>query len=665
MTDSTAEIDTGKTGSDIRSSSSSWSELMKEAWESDPNDPRPTLNGEELDTNPVAYEAIGRAKVLTLPTGQVYTVPNGVNLWREDPTAALIQHWEKDVREDGRLVGGLMYRIQTGQLKNSGRILETFNRYGAAKEWSSLRASFNPVDLAEIAGSTDRKAIEEAAREVARTVHNVLHNGELGGNFMVVSGPVHFDTDTPHIDFRIHHFEIDTINNDVLGQTEWGKSSVLKDRYLAIRTAIRERHEIDFEKHKINGRYLELDWGLPKSKAERLDRESGEKTQDEVPTASPAQTETDNAHKPALPPTTFRRAAVSPELTQVQQYRKAAEKDADAARKALEEAQAREAFAAHVEAAFIAAEEAKAERDAANALAEERLGELMGVSELLSFSQDEIKTLTEHVDGATARIAEQLDQIEMLESEKAELETGKAELQAELDETRQLLAQSDAGLEQERAGRAADAKKAAASEAELKTQVAKVTSWLDDEQHGRKADAEAAAKALEQAHKSTEEAKGELQAERDTFIDRATAWANENVRAPLVAQIDALKSELAEARKDFAAQQKEFAAQMAEAQKAFMDQLRELTASIRPQPVEQAAPARQRQQWASWTQKSFGELTSAEKTAAQKALDAEIKAGRQQQGLRLVDFHRIVNERWREEQGAASDRDTGMKPKNP
>lgn len=310
------------------------------------------------------------------------------------------------------------------------------------------------------------------------------------------------------------------------------------------------------------------------------------------------------------------------------------------------------AKALYIENATLKDQKAALEADLSETKAalEETGSELSKVSTELDGARGEIETLTEQVTAATAKIAEQVDQIDTLEGEKTELK-------ADLDETRQQLAQTDAALEQERAGRAADAKKAAESEADLKSQVEEMTKALDDERTARKAEAEAAAKALEQAQKATQDVKGELQAERDTFLDRARAWADEHVKSPLVAQIDTLKEELAEARRSFAAE-------MADAQRQFMAQIRELTASIRPQQAEPQAQPRQRQQWPSWTQKPFGALTDAEKTAAQKALDAEIKAGRQQEGLRLSDFQRIVHDQWNKQQ-AASDQDAGPKPKKP
>lgn len=309
------------------------------------------------------------------------------------------------------------------------------------------------------------------------------------------------------------------------------------------------------------------------------------------------------------------------------------------------------AKALYVENATLKDEKAALEADLSETKAtlEETGIELSKVNAELDGARGEIETLTEQVTAATAKIAEQVDQIETLEGEKTELK-------ADLDEARQQLAQTDAALEQERAGRAVDVKKAAETEAVLKSQVEELTKALDDERTARKAEAEAATKAIEQAQKATQETKGELQAERDTFLERARAWADEHVKSPLVAQIDTLKEELAEARRSFAAE-------MADAQRQFMTQIRELTASIRPQQAEQAAPARQRQQWPSWSQKSFAELTSAEKTAAQKALDSEIKAGRMQEGLRLADFHRIVNDRWREQQASSAEQNSGPKPK--
>lgn len=312
------------------------------------------------------------------------------------------------------------------------------------------------------------------------------------------------------------------------------------------------------------------------------------------------------------------------------------------------------AKALYIENATLKDQKAALESDLSETKAtlEETGNELSKVSDELDGARSEIETLTEQVTAATAKIAEQVDQIETLEGEKVELK-------GDLDETRQQLAQTDAALEQERAGRAADVKKAAETEAALKSQVEEMTKALDDERQARKAEAEAAATALEQAQNATQDAKGELQAERDTFLDRARAWADEHVKSPLVAQIDTLKEELAEARRSFAAE-------MADAQRQFMSQIRELTASMRPQQAEPQAQPRQRQQWPSWAKKSFSELSSVERTAMEKALASEIEKGRQQQGLRLSDFHKLVNDRWREaEQAAASEQDAGMKPKKP
>lgn len=246
----------------------------------------------------------------------------------------------------------------------------------------------------------------------------------------------------------------------------------------------------------------------------------------------------------------------------------------------------------------------------------------------LEGARAEIATLTDQVAEAVNLVAEKGEQIETLTAERNELSTE--------------LGITTAALDQEKAGRQADAKAAADREATLQAEKAELAATIEETR-----------KALEQARTATQTVRDELQAERDTFLDRARAWAEEHVKGPLLAQVDALKAELAEARK-------EFAGQMAEAQRAFMAQLKELTAGFR----QQAAPAPQaRRQFPAWAAKSFDQMSKTEQAAAQKSLDAQIKAQRIREDMPLDEFVNGVHSQWQKAQEA--DQANAPKPDTP
>lgn len=584
-------------------------------------------HGEEFATN----RAVGEVRLFIDNKGNTHIVPNGNPF--SGSLAQIIALGEKDGLIELKAKGGI-----------GGSIRDTRSRYGEPKEWDHVVLGLSRAE-AEALGEDGQREWFQAA------VKGLEWSPDFSGRRQMLVSPIHRDTDNVHIQVLLHRIPFDATPQEStpLG-TAWpsfelSRNSEAASQMKAI-NAVLESHGLpmiaDFRMGAFSVSEPRAVSGEELARAAERVKDAGGITPPDLTTG----------------PLPIQRERVTPEMRHLDSMladavkrQKEAEAFATSAATAVAAAQHAKAALEQYLTEVKAREAVEAELATASAAYEETSVELAKTTRELESARGEIETLTEQVTTATAKIAEQVDQIETLESEKTELKT-------DLEDTRQQLGQVDAALDQERAGRAADAKKAADTEAELKAQIAKVTKWLDDEQHARKAEAEAAAKVLEQAQKATQEAKGELQAERDTFLDRARTWADEHVKSPLVAQIDALKEDLAETRRTFAAE-------MADAQRQFMAQIRELTASIRPRQAEQAAPARQRQQWPSWTQKSFGELTSAEKTAAQKALDSEIKAGRQQEGLRLSDFHRIVNDQWNKQQAAASEQDAGMKPKKP
>lgn len=406
---STIESYTGKTSADVRAKATSWSEQMKAAWE---DAGKPPLEGVPLDE---AREAIGLARAVTLPDGKVWTARNGVNFWREGPIASLIQHWEKGTEG----APGLISRALSGELENTKRIQDTFKKNGLPQEWAQFRFDFDPEELQRLAGTSDREMMAEAARELARTIQNSLHTGLLGGRHMVVSAPVHLDTATPHVDFYVHQFEIKD-GREIVNNVEFRKYSPMKDTLLHIRKDLRERHGFDFDKLKINNRFVDLPWDMPKSKEERLSIEATDALENDIPDGMTelVQDASELAVEPVktpsqMPPTQFKRPIQTPELSLVQLHRKATARTVDQKRKELAEAEAEEAAAIHAESALIEKAELEAtleaigtERDQLNENLKEKLEELEKVTAERSKLLSDLDVTSEELHSSRQRLGE-------------------------------------------------------------------------------------------------------------------------------------------------------------------------------------------------------------------------------------------------------------------
>lgn len=569
----------------------------------------------DFDADP--WEFLGDHRLYFDTTGEPHFVP-GKNPFSGE-TAKKLVSGEKD---------GLLSRKAAGGLE--GAIRDTRSRYGEPKEWDHVVVGLTRAE-AEALGPDGVKAW-------AQTVIQAMQDSPAGdGKRQMLVTPIHTDTDNVHVQFLLHRIPVNEANKTVGASYELSRNSEAAGQMKQLNTALEAA-------------------GLPMISDFRMGAFSVSEPRavstDELAKAAERVVEAGGVVPPDLTtgPLPVQRERVTPEMRHLDSMladaikrQKEAESVATSAATAVAAAQHARAALEQYEAEVKARTAVEVELARTTAVYEETSLELSKKGKELEGAQAEIETLSEQVSTATAKIAEQVDQIESLEGEKTELK-------AELDEMRQQLAQTDAALEQERAGRKADAAAAAKREAEQAAafdQLGKDLAALQASHDQQRSEIDRITDALKQAQQATEKAVGELEHERATFVERARAWAEEHVAGPLRAQVDILKAELVEGRN------------------AFMAQLRELTASIRPQQAEQPAPARRRQQWPSWTQKSFGQLTDAEKTAAQKALDAEIKAGRQQAGLRLADFQRIVHDQWSKEQAAASEQDAGMKPKKP
>lgn len=523
---------------------------------------------------------------------------------------------------------GLLSRKAAGGLE--GAIRDTRGRYGEPKEWDHVVVGLTRAE-AEALGTDGVKAW-------AQTVIQAMQDSPAGdGKRQMLVTPIHTDTDNLHVQFLLHRIPVNEQNKTVGASYELSRNSEAAGQMKQLNTALEAA-------------------GLPMISDFRMGAFSVSEPRavstDELAKAAERVVEAGGVVPPDLTtgPLPIQRERVTPEMRHLDSMladavkrQKEAEAFATSAATAVAAAQHARAALEQYEAEVKARTAVEAELARTTAAYEETTIELSKRGKELEGARGEIETLTEQVTTATAKIAEQVDQIESLEGDKTELK-------AELDELRGQLAQTDAALEQERAGRKADAAAAAKREAEQSAafdQLGKDLAALQASHEQQRGEIDRITDALKQAQQATEKAVGELEHERATFVERARAWAEEHVAGPLRAQVDILKAELVEGRN------------------AFMEQLRELTASIRPQQAEQAAQARQRQQWPSWAKKSFSELSSTERTAMQKALTSEIEKGRQQEGLRLSDFHRIVNDQWNKQQAAASDQDTGMKPKKP
>lgn len=497
----------------------------------------------------------------------------------------------------------------------NGTIRDTRSRYGEPKEWDHLVVGLTRAEASALG--------PDGVKEWARTVIQAMQEGPAGdGKRQMLVTPIHDDTDNVHLQFLLHR-----IPGKVLTRTKPDGSTETK--YTVGASYELSRNSEAAGQMKQLNTALEAA-GLPMISDFRMGAFSVSEPRavsaEELARGAERVKDAGGITPPDLTtgPLPVQRERISPEMRHLDSMladavkrQKEAEAVATSAATAVAAAQHARAALEQYEAEVKAREAVEADLGATKDVLEATAAKLTETTEALTSARAEIDTLVDQVAAGAALAAELGEKIEETTAERNELATE--------------LGVTTAALDQERAGREADAKAAADREAALKAELDQVRATYEETAvELAKTSAE-----LEAAQTAMETVKGELQAERDSFLDRARAWAEEHVRAPLTAQIDTLKAELVEARKSFAAE-------MAEAQRAFMSQLRELTASLRPQ--EAAPPARR--QFPSWAEKSFDQLSKTERLAAQKSLDAQIKAGRVDKDMPLDTYVTGIHERW-------------------
>lgn len=508
---------------------------------------------------------------------------------------------------------GLLARKSAGDL--GGAIRDTRSRYGEPKEWDHVVVGLSRAEAEKLG--------PDGVKDWARTVIRAMQDSPAGdGKRQMLVTPIHDDTDNIHLQFLLHRIPVNETTKTAGASYELSRNSEAAGQMKQLNVALEAAnlpmiHDFRMGAFSVSEPRAVSAEELTRG-AERV-REAGGVTPPDLTTG----------------PLPVQRERVTPEMRHLDSMladavkrQKEAEAVATSAATAVAAAQHARAALEQYEVEVKAREAVEADLAVSSAALEETAKTLAKSEDDLKSARAEIDTLTNQVAESVAMVAEKIEQIETLTAERNELSTE--------------LGITTAALDQEKAGRQADAKAAADREAALQAEKAELAGTIEETR-----------RALEQAHTATQAARDELQAERDTFLDRARAWAEEHIKGPLVAQVDALKAELAEARK-------EFAGQMAEAQRAFMTQLRELTASLRPKA--EPAPAARRQ-FPAWAAKAFDQLSKTEQAAAQKSLDAQIKGGRIREDMPLDTYVNGVHESWRKAQEA--DQANAPKPDAP
>jgi len=563
---------------------------------------------EDFDFDQEPFDLAGERRLYFDTSGQAY-FSGGKNPFSTG-IAQEIEDREKD---------GLLARKGAGNL--SGAIRDTRARYGEPKEWDHVVVGLSRAEAQTLG--------PEGVREWARTVIGAMQDSPAGdGKRQMLVTPLHEDTDNVHLQFLLHRIPVHEGTRTVGASYELSRNSEAAGQMKQLNTALEAAGLPMISDFRMGA----FSVSEPRAvSAEELAR-GAERVKDAGGVTPPDLT---------TGPLPIQRERVTPEMRHLDSMladavkrQKEAEAVATSAATAVAAAQHARAALEQYEAEVKAREAVEADLGATKDVLAATAAKLTETTEALTSARAEIDTLVDQVAAGAALAAELGEKIEETTAERNELATE--------------LGVTTAALDQERAGREADAKAAADREATLKAELDQVrTAYEETAIELAKTSAE-----LESAHTATETVKGELQAERDSFLDRARAWAEEHVRAPLTAQIDALKAELAEARKSFAAE-------MAEAQRTFMAQLRELTASLRPQ---EAAPAARRQ-FPSWAEKSFDQLSKSERLAAQKSLDAQIKAGRVDKDMPLDTYVDGIHERWQKNNPEAGNTPSQNGPK--
>lgn len=495
---------------------------------------------------------------------------------------------------------GLLARKSAGDL--GGAIRDTRSRYGEPKEWDHVVVGLSRAE-AEALGP-------DGVKSWARTVIRAMQDSPAGdGKRQMLVTPIHDDTDNIHLQFLLHRIPVNETTKTAGASYELSRNSEAAGQMKQLNVALEAANLPMIQDFRMGAFSVSEPRAVSAEEltrgAERV-REAGGVTPPDLTTG----------------PLPVQRERVTPEMRHLDamladavKRQKEAEAFATSAATAVAAAQHARAALEQYEAEVKAREAVEADLGATRDVLEATTAKLTEATEALTSARAEIDTLVDQVAQGVAMTVELGEKVQELTAERNELSTE--------------LGITTAALDQEKAGREADVKAAADREAVLQAQKAELTATI-----------EATRKALEEAQAATQATRDELQAERDTFLDRARTWAEEHVRAPMAAQIDALKAELTDARKSFASE-------MAEAQRVFMEQLKELTASFRQQPMPQA-----QRQFPSWAEKSFDQMSKVEQAAAKKSLDAQIRAGRIRDDMPLDTYVNGVHAQWQRAQEA-------------
>lgn len=566
---------------------------------------------DDFDFEADPWEFLGDHRLFFDTDGAPHFAP-GKNPFSGDLARSLIAG-EKD---------GLLGRKTAGDL--GGAIRDTRSRYGEPKEWDHLVVGLTREESERLG--------PEGVKTWAQVVIRAMQDSPAGdGKRQMLVTPVHTDTDNIHLQFLLHRIPVNETTKTAGASYELSRNSEAAGQMKQINQALEAAGLPMISDFRMGAYSVSEPRAISAEElargAERV-KEAGGVTPPDMTTG----------------PVPTQRERVSPDMRHLDamladaiKRQKEAEGIATSAATAVAAAQHARAALEQYEAEVKAREAAEADLASTQSVLEATSAKLRETADVLSVTREEVETVTGQLAESVALTAAKVEQIETLTSEKSELTT-------ELTEVREVLAQTDAALEQEQALRQAEAKAATDREVALQTEMTELAKAAADREAALRSENAELSSALEQARGETQEAKEALQVERDTFLDRARTWAEEHVKAPLVAQLDALKTELADARR-------EFSAQMAEAQRAFMDQLRALTAGLRQQG-EPTPPARRR--FPSWARKPFDQLSASEKEEAAKSLATRKSAPNSDiaQDLPLETYVNGIHSLWLKQQEA-------------
>jgi hypothetical protein len=455
-----ASMSTALTAAAVRSTGGSWSDEMKSL-----DYDGPELTGAR-DFDPSIYN--GRARHLVLPDGSTFTIPNGSSVFG-GVTGALIGSYEK---------AGLFAKVARERWKNFDRAQDTTAKFGAPREWEKFRFSFSKDEARILAlqaleaqgkefdsltpreqeqalldgvGDVITKIKEILARDFSRPINKGKDTAEASaGRRMMIIGPAHLDTGNVHFDIALHRFPIDIEKKIFYRQVDLSNYSAASLQLKQIRDIIRDDFGI-YTYFAVDGKSFDLPDDMP---ATRFAVDSAPSPASAAPTA-PTQEATAEP-QPAIPgrdpyeptptggiskravaeefermtgvPATpdkvggpeniAPRRRFDPELQQLEDMVRLAQRKQEQATKMLRDGQTEESVAKHAREALLQAAESEAQRVRAQTEVVDLQNRLAMESEKLLRSEDKVSRLEGIIEQEPTRQAEAIQRaLEPIEAE--------------------------------------------------------------------------------------------------------------------------------------------------------------------------------------------------------------------------------------------------------